>query len=59
MKKKFKDTAPARAIARVGEWVALRVGFWWNAILSLPEWAAEEREIRAEEEEMRARMGKA
>ena len=55
MKRKFKDTAPARAIARVGEWL----WFWWNAILSLPEWAAEEREIRAEEEEMRARMGKA
>lgn len=32
------------------EWL----GFWWVCILSLPEWAAEEREIRAEEDEARA-----
>lgn len=46
MKKMLKNMNPRRALRAVGEWV----GFWWMALLSLPEWAAEEREIEAEEE---------
>lgn len=38
---------------RFFEWL----GFWWNAVLSLREWAADEREIEAECEEARAREG--
>ena len=38
-------------IKRIMEWF----GFWMTALLSLPEWRAEEREIQAEEEEIRLR----
>lgn len=57
MANRLKTASRALCAGAMAAWEWL--GFWWNAILSLPEWAAEEREIRAEEEEMRARTGRA